>query len=151
MAGTLGYLLTWTTYGTWLQGDNRGYVKDGRIYPGNKHLMQTNKQLQLHDAVRLSKEKQQLVRTAIINEAQLRSQQIYALSVQSNHIHIVVQYVPQPISKVVAYYKKAARLALKAAGYSAKLWTRGYDKRFCFDRAALEQKIEYVQHHNKII
>jgi len=98
MARTLGYLLTWTTYGTWLQGDNRSYVKDGRIYPGNKHLMQTNKQLQLHDAVRLSKEKQQLVRTAIINEAQLRSQQIYALSVQSNHIHIVVQYVPQPIS-----------------------------------------------------
>jgi hypothetical protein len=69
MARTLGYLLTWTTYGTWLQGDNRSYVKDGRIYPGNKHLMQTNKQLQLHDAVRLSKEKQQLVRTAIINEA----------------------------------------------------------------------------------
>jgi len=24
-----GYMLTWTTYGTWVQGDRRGFVKDG--------------------------------------------------------------------------------------------------------------------------
>ena len=151
MARTLGYLLTWTTYGTWLQGDERGYVKNGRIHPGNKDLMQTNKQLQLQDAVKLSKEQQQLVRIAIIKEAELRSQHIYALSVHPNHIHIVLQYIPQPISKMVAYYKKTTRLALKAAGHSGKVWTRGFDKRFCFDQAALEQRIEYVQDHNKNI
>ena len=33
MAKTLGYMITWTTYGTWLQGDERGYVKDGNICP----------------------------------------------------------------------------------------------------------------------
>jgi len=29
MARMIGYMLTRTTYGTWLQGDKRGYVKDG--------------------------------------------------------------------------------------------------------------------------
>ncbi len=25
----IGYMLTWTTYGSWLQGDERGWRKDG--------------------------------------------------------------------------------------------------------------------------
>jgi len=149
MAKTLGYMITWTTYGTWLQGDERGYVKDGRIYPGNKALMESNKRLQPQDVIRLSRVQQQAVREAIIGEAALQGQCIHALSVQSNHVHIVAEYVPKPIGKVVAYYKKAARLALKAMGHNGRLWTKGYDKRFCFDRTILEQRIKYVQDHKK--
>jgi hypothetical protein len=29
MADPLAYFLTWTTYGTWLPGDDRGWVKEG--------------------------------------------------------------------------------------------------------------------------
>ncbi len=29
MVRMIGYMLTRTTYGMWLQGDKRGYVKDG--------------------------------------------------------------------------------------------------------------------------
>ncbi len=29
MGKTLGYMVTWTTYGSRLQGDARGFVKDG--------------------------------------------------------------------------------------------------------------------------
>ena len=126
-------MITWTTYGTWLQGDERGYVKNGRIRPGNKALMQSNKQSQSQNAVKLSKAQRKAVKEAISKQAKLQNQHIYALSVQSNHVHIVAEYIPLPISKVVAYYKKAGRLALKVLGYNGKLWTRGYDKRFCFD------------------
>ncbi|TKJ39456.1 MAG: hypothetical protein CEE38_01595 [Planctomycetes bacterium B3_Pla] len=114
-------MITWTTYGTWLQGDERGYVKDGKTHPGNKSLRESNKRSQLQDAVRLSKNQQQLVRKAIIGEAALQSQRIYALAVQSNHVHIVAEYIRQPISGIVAYYKKAARLALKATNHNGKL------------------------------
>jgi len=151
VAKTLGYMITWTTYGTWLQGDERGYVKNGRIYPVNKGLMRANKQLQSQNTVQLSKTQQKLVREAIVREAALHGQYIYTLSVQSNHVHIVAQYIPQPIGKVVAYYKKAARIALKVAGHSGRLWTRGYDKRFCFDQTTLEQRIKYVRDHKKNI
>ena len=148
MAKMLGYMITWTTYGTWLQGDKRGYVKNGKIYPGNKSLMQANLQLKLQDAVRLSKIQQKVVRDAIIKEAELRGQSVYTLSVSATHIHIVAEYISRPISNIVAYYKKAARLALKTVGHEGKLWTKGYDKRFCFDRATLEQRIKYVKGHN---
>ena len=140
MAKTLGYMITWTTYGTWLQGDERGYVKNGQTYDGNKALMQRNKKLQSQDMVKLSRNHQQVVRKAITREAESQDQRIHALSVQSNHVHIVAEYTREPISKMVAYYKKSARLALKAEGHNGKLWTKGYDKRFCFDRAALDLK-----------
>jgi len=149
MAKTLGYLITWTTYGTWLQGDERGYVKNGKIYSENKGLTQINKYSQSRDAVLLSKTEQQIVQNAIIKEAVLQGQDIYALSVRSNHVHVVAGYIQKPISKIVAYYKKAARLALKTTGRTGKVWTRGYDKRFCFDQTILQQKIKYVQDHDK--
>jgi len=148
MVKTLGYMVTFTTYGTWLQGDERGYVKKGRIYPENKALRQMNEQLQSQEAVILSKVQQQIVRNAIVKEAAAQKQQIYTLSVKPNHVHIVVQNSRQSVSNVVAYYKKAARIALKAAGHNGKLWTRGYDKRFCFDTESLEQRIKYVRSHN---
>ena len=42
MAKTLGYMVTWTTYGTWLQGDERGYVKNGKILSENPALKKVN-------------------------------------------------------------------------------------------------------------
>ncbi len=148
MAKLLGYMITWTTYGTWLQGDQRGYVKNGHIYSGNDHLMRANKQLQLQDEIRLIKIQQQIVREAIVKEARAQGQQILALSVNTTHVHIVSGNISKPISNIVAYYKKAARLALKSIGHEGKLWTKGYDKRFCFNRESLERRIQYVQRQN---
>ena len=148
MARTLGYMITFTTYGTWLQGDERGYVKKGRIYPRNKALRRINEQLQSQDTVFLSKAQQQIVKEAIMKEAAVQKQKIFALSVKPNHIHIVAQNSRQSISNVVAYYKKVARIALKATGHNGKLWTRGYDKRFCFDTESLERRIKYVRSHS---
>jgi REP element-mobilizing transposase RayT len=148
MAKTLGYMITFTTYGTWLQGDERGYVKDAITRPENEQLEQANRQLQVQDAVRLSKTQQKAVHEAILKEAALHDQHIFALTVKPTHVHFVAKYVPVPISQVVAWYKSAARLALKNSGHQGKLWTRGYNKRFCFDQATLEQKIKYIQNHN---
>ena len=100
-------------------------------------------------AVLLSKDEKQIAKQAIIKEATLHGQQIYAITVCSNHVHVVAGYIEKPISKIVAYYKKSARLALKTAGRTGKVWTRGYDKRFCFDDTTLKQKIKYVEDHDK--
>ena len=32
----IGYMVTWTTYGTWVQGEKKGYVKNGKTWPGSK-------------------------------------------------------------------------------------------------------------------
>ena len=148
MRKTLGYMITFTTYGTWLQGDKRGYVKDAKIYPTNETLMRANKENQSGRTIWLSADQREIASKAVLVEAVVQQQQIFALAVSSNHVHIVAEYIPKPIGTIVAYYKKAIRLALKDVGHNGKLWTRGYDKRFCFDKATLNQKIHYVQSHN---
>lgn len=150
MAKTLGYMITFTTYGTWLQGDERGYVKNGRILPGNETLEQTNEQLQSQEAVVLSKVQQLIVRDVILKEAASRGHRIYALAANATHVHVVAGYTPEPIDDIVAYYKKAARLALKDTGHEGKVWTKGYDKRFCFDQETLQRRIKYVQQQDPV-
>jgi hypothetical protein len=87
---------------------------------------------------------------SILKQAELLSQNIYAITVNPTHVHIVAEYIPHPIGNVVAYYKNAARLALKAVGRNGRLWSRGYDKRFCFDEDTLNKRIKYVESHNPV-
>ncbi len=55
MGKTLGYMITWTTYGTWLQGDKRGYVKEGEISGENKRLREANLAAQRSKEVKLGR------------------------------------------------------------------------------------------------
>ncbi len=115
---------------------------------GSEGLALANRQLQLQGEVCLSKVQRQAVRKAILKEATVQGHKVYAISVQATHIHIVLGPTAEAIEKVVAHYKTAGRLALKAVGCTGKVWTRGYDKRFCFDQASLKRRIEYVQSQN---
>lgn len=143
-------MLTWTTYGTWLQGDKRRYVKKGKLLPADEKLFKANKEFQTNKTVQLSQHQKEIVHDAIMNEAEKIGQKILAIAVCSNHIHLVGEYIPRPVADVVAYYKKAGRLALKENGTVGKVWTKGYDTRYCFDRENLKRKIQYVQKHKKI-
>ena len=59
MVNTVGYMVTWTTYVTWLQGDRRGYVKGGLVLGSNEDLHLDNKSRLVKDVLRFgAKEKQ---------------------------------------------------------------------------------------------
>ncbi len=148
MGKMIGYMLTWTTYGTWLQGDGRGYVKDGETFGGNERLREANRERQKGATKRLSEWNKEIVRQAIFSEAKKLGQTLQTVVVCSNHVHVVARCIDEPIEVVVARYKKAATQALKKRGYDGKVWTRGYDKRFCFDEEALRERIEYVRRHD---
>lgn len=151
MTKTLGYMVTWTTYGSWLQGDKRGFVKKGRICPANKTLADSNIQKLSKDPVKLSKAHRQQVANAILEKAKQLNQKICALWVASNHIHIVAEYTPSPIDEIVKYYKNAAQVELRKVGLTGRIWTNGFDKRYCFDKESLQHRISYVNSHNKDI
>ncbi len=151
MAKTLGYMITWTTYGSWLQGDKRGFVKEGRIYPANKTLADSNIEKLSKNPVKLSKVHRQQVANAIFEKAKQLNQKICALWVSSSHIHIVAEYTPNPISDVVKHYKNAAQVALRRTGLTGRVWTKGFDKRYCFDEKSLQNRINYVNSHSKDI
>jgi len=149
MAKTLGYMITFTTYGTWLQGDERRFVKDGITYAANQSLADSNKQDLSKNPVKLSKNHRVITAKAICEKADKLNQKILALAVCSNHVHIVVDYVPIPMGKIVSYYENAAQAALRKVGLAGRVWTKGFDKRYCFDAQALRSRIDYVNSHHK--
>ena len=149
MAKTLGYMITFTTYGTWLQGDKRGFVKDGETYAANQSLAESNKQNLSKSPVRLSKKHRAIAAEAIFEKADKLDQKILALAVCSNHVHIVVNYISAPIGLVVSHYKNSAQVALRKVGLTGRIWTKGFDKRYCFDEQALKSRIDYVNSHNQ--
>jgi REP element-mobilizing transposase RayT len=149
MAKTLGYMITFTTYGTWLQGDERRFVKDGITYAANQSLADLNKQNLSKSPVRFSKNHRTIVAKAVFEKADKLNQKILALAVCSNHVHIVVDYAPIPIGKIVRYYKNAAQVALRKVGLTGRVWTKGFDKRYCFDEQALKSRIDYVDYNHK--
>ena len=142
-------MLTWTTYGSWLQGDERGYVRDGRILGGDKELVDVCEKLQKGHAVKLRYNEKDIVRWAILDEAERMGQTIEALAVCSNHVHVVARYVAEPIGQTVSRFKNVASSALRKHGREGRVWTRGFDKRFCYSQEDLARRIEYVKKHNQ--
>jgi len=90
----------------------------------------------------------EIVRQAILAEAGKLEQKILALAVCSDHVHLVAEPQGSEISSVVRRYKIEAYRVMHNNGFVGKVWTRGYDKRLCFDESSLAARIAYVQRHN---
>jgi len=148
MAGMIGFMATWTTYGTWLQGHKAGYVKDGVILDANPGLEQSNKESLKHERVKIPKRLRERVKNTILAEAQQIGQKVYAISVCSNHVHIVVAAIGAKCGYSVGRFKKAATKELRKYGFENKVWTKGFDKRYCYSEQELDNKIRYVRKHD---
>ena len=70
MAKFFGYMVTWTTYGSWLQGDKRGYVRNGEILSGSEGLERANTKALRGGAVKLGKAEREVVRRAMLAEGE---------------------------------------------------------------------------------
>jgi REP element-mobilizing transposase RayT len=147
MTKIIGYMVTWTTYGSWLQGDNRGYVKHGKILPGNQQILLTNRRLKMAKTVKLNPEQRIIVQQAVLNEAKRIGQTIEAIAVCEHHVHIVARPCQEPIQQIVSRYKNVAMFALCKNAAISRIWTRGFDKRFCFTEEELKNRINYVRKH----
>ncbi len=147
MGKTIGYMLTCSTYGTWLPGDERGYVEHGRVSGMNEGLYNKSINCLKQKKIELNDKQREIVKKAIREEAERLGHMVYTIAVDRDHVHVVLGYAPIAVSEVVARCKNTARMALKKEGFSGRLWARGYDKRYCFDEEALVARVEYVERH----
>ena len=147
MSNIIGYMVTWTTYGSWLQGDQRGYVKHGKIMPGNQQILLSNRRLQRAKTVKLSPAQRAIVHQTILDEAERIGQTIEAIAVCEHHVHIVARPCRESIGQIVSRYKNAAMFALCKNARVGRVWTHGFDKRFCFTDDEMRCRIEYVRKH----
>ena len=149
MRKILGYMLTWTTYGSWLQGDKRRYVKDGRILAPNPSLENKNKENMKYPKVSLTAAQREIIKQALIKESASLNQKIYVAAVGRSHIHLVTDCNFISAASAVSHYKNAARLAVWDNGFVGRLWTKGFSVRYCFDEDQLNKLIQYVNRHNR--
>jgi REP element-mobilizing transposase RayT len=149
MPEIIGYMATWTTYGTWLPGDERGYVNNkGQTLRGNKELLQKNQGRQKTPAVKLSRQEKKIAQQVILDEAKKIGHKIIALAVCTNHIHLLAEPHQQSIEDIIGRYKSITTRAFWEYGRKGKIWTRGFDKQFCFTTKELAARTKYVQKHN---
>lgn len=142
-------MITMTTYGTWLRGDRRGWVDEGKTLPPDPVVEDADRKRMKHPVFLFPSER--LHETGQYIGRSLTSRlkvPVLALSVGTWHVHFVIGPVAHPISTVVKCAKDAARYGLRPG---RPIWTAGYDKRFCFDQRAVRTRIRYVERHNEAL
>jgi len=151
MDDPIAFFLTWTTYGSWLPGDERGWVKR----PGQ--FMAADSQREIDAAERMSEselslqpEQRDLVEKTIADHCQHRGWHLHAVNCRTQHVHVVVTALAYEPDDVMDQFKPWCTRRLKElatkANQSARVryWTRLGSKRKIFDEDGLAAAIRYV-------
>lgn len=87
----IAYFITWTIYGTYLQGDGRGWRKRGK---GNQlpqlKLAKWHAERLKHPIILLSSVQRLAVELELERHCEHRSWTLWARAARSNHVHVVV-------------------------------------------------------------
>lgn len=111
---TPALFLTWSTYGTWLPGDARGWTE----YRGGWQLPDPILELEskakmTEEACLLDKEQRRIVEQQIAETCEHRGWHLHAVNCRSNHIHVVVLAADVKPKKVRIDLKAWATRCLK--------------------------------------
>jgi len=153
MSEPLAFLLTWTCYGTWLHGDERGSVDDDHRVcgsrfksPDTQRERDESRRLR-HPPVALDAAARQIVHATIVAHCAYRSWVILALNVRSNHVHLVVEYAGVRPETVMAQLKAWTTRRVREAslfGPDAVIWTEHGSTRYLWNREGIKAAVEYV-------
>ncbi len=153
MPAPLAYLLTWTTYGTWLRGDPRGWVKNhasgsDEYEPGNAGLRASDTDAIAGPTIFFDAPARRLIEGAIRGVCEQREWMLHAINVRSNHVHVVVT-APVPPEKAMTDFKAWSTRRLREAGVvaeSGRVWTKHGSTRYLNSEASVVRAVEYVIH-----
>lgn len=156
-----GFLITWTTYGTWLPGDERGHVSDV-IRPNGTRIKKVNTpglpyargdaftrhlaiKRQIHPTFRLSTKLALKVAESLVSAAKQRGWRILRGALMANHIHLVLIDCPADGPVVRRILKGVSQTDLcKETGIQRRWWTQRGSDRYLNGDFAIEGAIEYV-------
>lgn len=152
MPDPLAYFLTWSTYGTWLPGDERGWVeyRVGWKLPDPARKLEAEARM-AEDACILDKAERALVEATIEDYCVRRRWILYAVNCRTNHLHIVVGAHRKP-EQMRAQFKAWCTRRLKELaverGQSATVrenrWAERGSQRYINDEPSLADSVVYV-------
>jgi REP element-mobilizing transposase RayT len=158
MPEPLGYFLTWPTYGTWLPGDDRGWVKRGQgdQVPDVPLKFEARGRM-TEDACQLDSIERGLVEQTVEQHCAVRGWTLHAVNCRSNHLHVVVTASRHPdevrdqlkawtVRRLKELWsKRAAEQPDNSRRPRAKWWAERGSARYLNDEASLEAAILYVR------
>lgn len=162
---TKWWLITWTTYGSWLPGDPRGfrtrrgkeYVPPPRRYakPGEPvyDARQYTERFQeakgsLEGCVKLTSQQQKLVLEAIVSEIDAIPVTSAIVSVGATHVHWLAQLGGHPIRTTVGRIKSEATRQLNEAGFHGKRpWSKNCDMKSKSMDQEFRNAFHYIRRH----
>ena len=153
MPHPLAYLLTWTTYGSWLHGDPRGSAdrhnatRAHPYHPGNPAWREASRQRMKGPSVRLTEAMRRVALAAVLEHCRHKGWSAVAADCLSTHVHVVVAAPGEPPERVMTELKAYATRALRREGLAAKgkLWTRGGSTRYLWTPASVGAAGRYVR------
>ncbi|MEX0782126.1 MAG: transposase [Dehalococcoidia bacterium] len=148
------YFITFTCYGTWLHGDQRGSTlkRSKRLnyaLSPNSQRQRFNRDSLRHAPVTLNAAMRDVVETAIREACAFKSWSVLALNVRTNHVHLVVVAPTVAPDRVVSTVKARATFRLREAGLTvadAAVWCEGGSKRWLNDQRSVDEACRYVIH-----
>ena len=91
MSDTIAYFVTWTSYGTWLPGDQRGWNDwhQGWKAPDAK-LEVYSRSIMTEESIELNSKHRLVVELTIEKHCNIRQWKLWAKNCLTNHVHVVV-------------------------------------------------------------
>ena len=147
MAVAIAFFSTWTTYGTWLPGDERGWFQSKRGWrePDQRRAFSAALRMTA-DAVVLTEVQRRLVEAVIAEHATFRGWELHAVNCRTNNAHVVVSASDRSIEVPREQFKAWTnrRLKERSGGERVDWWTeRGWDV-YIDDPEELAAVVQYV-------
>jgi hypothetical protein len=147
MPDPIAYFITWPTYGTWLPGDERGWVeyRHGWQLP-NHNLEQICRASMTESQCLLSLSEREIVLQQILETCDFRKWVHFASDCRSNHAHIVIG-APNTSPKKIRKDIKAwctRRLRERSRAEQENWWAERGSIRFVWTEDSLANVVQYV-------
>lgn len=144
----IAYFITWTVYGTFLQGDKRWWHKrKGGEAPPQPILEQWHRDRLNHEIILLNHARRDIVKSEIENHCKLRGWKLWIANPRTNHVHVVVTAAGFVGDKVRDQLKANCTRGIREVDKQfadRPVWTTKGDVEYLKIEGDLELAISYV-------
>jgi REP element-mobilizing transposase RayT len=151
----LAYHITWTTYGTWLPGDRRGWCKKGHagVKEPDWRVEDEARSRMAQGAVILTDSQRNSIDDTIRTHCVIRGWQLHAVNARTNHVHVVISADCEPDEVMNQLKARCSQRLSDDAGLTTPVahkagrrrwFTEGGDKEEIYDEEQLRNTIRYV-------
>ncbi|MGB2985631.1 MAG: class I tRNA ligase family protein, partial [Phycisphaerae bacterium] len=161
-------LLTWTTYGSWLPGDERGFVSrvpqadgshvihniPGEPYDANDSQVRGSAQEKMQGpSVLLDLDQARTLMRVIANVSERHGIEPLAVAILANHVHVLCQSEFSGEELLQLFKGNGSRVlnAQYRLGKSPRWWTKGGSTRWSKKPADLTAAINYVKNQEQAL